>query len=90
MSKAFDTIQRNTLIKDLSGILEEDELYLAFLLLDNINYSIKLENCVGPSFSTNIGSPQGDGASALFFIRPIYLAISLSPLKDKEVKDHTY
>ena len=28
MSKAFDTIQRGTLIKDLKGIIEDDELHL--------------------------------------------------------------
>ena len=88
MSKAFDTIKRNTLLKDLEGILEEDEIFLVFLLLDNIHYSVKLENDFGPSFSTNIGSPQGDGASALFFI--IYLAISLIPLKNISLKQNNF
>ncbi len=45
----------------------------------------------GPLFLTNIGSPQGDGASALFFI--IYLAISLLlRIKREQLKqsEHSY
>ena len=99
MSKAFDTIQRGTLIKDLQGIIDDDELHLIVLLLDKVNFSVKLEGKKGKSFLTNIGSPQGDGASALFFI--IYLALSLlifiqQSLKNKDknqpkfLQDHNY
>ena len=71
MSKAFDTIQRGTLINDLKGIIEDDELHLIVLLLDKVQYSVKLEGQTEERFPTNVGSPQGDGASALLFI--IYL-----------------
>ena len=75
MSKAFDTIKRETLFTDLQNYLNYDELQIVRVLLDQVKYSIKLENELGEAFTTNIGSPQGDGISALFFI--IYLAISL-------------
>ena len=80
--------------QDLKGIIDDDELHLIVLLLDKVQYSVKLEGQTGEPFSTNVGSPQGDGASALFFI--IYLALSLLILqnkqkeKAKELSDHTY
>ena len=80
MSKAFDTIQRGTLLNDLKQILDNDELHLIYLLLDNVSYSVKLDGQLGQPFSSNIGSPQGDSASALFFIT--YLANSLKSLTD--------
>ena len=94
MSKAFDTIQRGTLLNDLKGIIGDDELHLVSLLLDKVSYSVKLEGKIGQSFPTNIGSPQGDSASALFFIT--YLANSLNPNKTNTITaplhllDHNY
>ena len=44
---------------------------------------VKLNNEFGKEFITNIGSPQGDSASAIFFI--VYLAISLNILIKKTV-----
>ncbi|PIK33302.1 hypothetical protein BSL78_29885, partial [Apostichopus japonicus] len=75
MSKAFDTIQRGSLLTDLEQVLDNDELHLISLLIDNVSYTVKLEGKLGLPFNTNIGSPQGDSASALFFIT--YLANSL-------------
>ena len=75
MSKAFDTIKRDLLIEDLKEVLNNDEIHLVALLLENVELCVKLENLLGSAFKTNIGSPQGDGASALFFIT--YLAKSL-------------
>ena len=66
MSKAFDTIKRETLFNDLQKYLNYDELQIVRVLLDNVKYSVKLENEIGEPFTTNIGSPQGDGISALF------------------------
>ena len=93
MSKAFDTIQRGTLIKDLKGVIDDDELHLIVLLLDKVNFSVKLEGKIGKPFLTNIGSPQGDGASALLFI--IYLALALllflkKKCQPKFLEDHNY
>ena len=96
MSKAFDTIERSTLIEDLKETLENDELHLIKMLLKDVEYRVRLKGKIGESFLTNIGSPQGDGASALLFI--IYLAISLKKYKETRddsqlpsfLKDHTY
>ena len=98
MSKAFDTIQRGILFEDLKEILEKDELHLIHLLLDNVQIAVKLENEIGDLFKSLIGSPQGDAASALFFI--IYLAIILKIANEKldstgqflppHISDHTY
>ena len=79
MSKAFDTIQRGTLFEDLKEILEPDELHLIHLLLNDVEIAVKLENHIDELFKSLIGSPQGDAASALFFI--IYLAAILKQVK---------
>ena len=98
MSKAFDTIQRGYLFDDLKQILNPDKLCLIHLLLDNVEIAVKLENELGELFKSLIGSPQGDAASALFFI--IYLATILRKSKiqieNKEnpivphLQDHNY
>ena len=78
MSKAFDTIQRRTLLNDLKGIINDDELYLIKLFLAEVQLSLKLEGKKRNKFITKIGSQQGDGASSPLFIHVIvYLAISL-------------
>ena len=82
MSKAFDTIKRDLLIEDLKEVLNNDEIHLVALLLENVELCVKLENLLGSAFKTSIGSPQGDGASALFFIT--YLAESLKKLLKKD------
>ena len=38
MSKSFDTIQRG--IKDLQGIIDDNELHLIVLLLDKVNFGV--------------------------------------------------
>ena len=88
MSKAFDTIQRGTLLSDLQPILKNDELHLISILLQNVSYSVKLDGRIGEPFSTNIGSPQGDSASALFFIA--YLANSLKSLTFDDDSQHPH
>ena len=72
MSKAFDTLKRDIIIEDLRKVLNKDEIQLVALLLENVELCVKLENQLGSALKTNIESPQGDGASALFFIQ--YLA----------------
>ena len=64
-------------------ILDNDELYLIYLLLKDVKLCVKLQNKYGNEFTTNIGSPQGDSASAILFI--LYLAISLN----SQIKSHT-
>ena len=80
MSKAFDTIDRANLMQDLNETLDKDELILVNLLIRDVQLAIKVNGKVGTAFTTNIGSPQGDSASAIFFIS--YLA------KSKKVEPH--
>ena len=75
MSKTFDTISRDLLIKDLKEVLNNDEIHLVALLLENVEHCVKLENLLEKAFILNIGSPKGDRASALLFIT--YLATIL-------------
>ena len=63
MSKAFDSINRVTLIKDLEKILQKDELHLVNKML-NVELSVKRCSYNSEYFKTDTGSPQGDCASA--------------------------
>ena len=63
MSKAFDSIQRNTLIEDLKNVLNQDELHLIRILLD-VKIATKYGNYKSRFFSTDTGTPQRDCASA--------------------------
>ena len=74
MSKAFDSIQRNTFIEDLKNVLNQDELHLIRVLLD-VKIAAQCGNCKSRFFSTDTGAPQGDCASASEFT--FYLAKSL-------------
>ena len=86
MSKAFDTVKREVLIKDLEHILNKDEIHLTALLLENVELAVKLQNIIGEKFVTNIGSPQGDAASALFFIINLALALKAPSEHEKVLK----
>ena len=44
MSKAFDSIQRNTLIEDLKNVQNQDELHLIRILLD-VKIADKCSDC---------------------------------------------
>ncbi|PIK51267.1 putative RNA-directed DNA polymerase from mobile element jockey-like [Apostichopus japonicus] len=96
MRKAFDTMQRGSLLTDLEQVLDNDELHLISLLIDNVSYTVKLEGKLGLPFNTNIGSPQGDSASAPFFIT--YLANVLKSVDNdidavilpSQLVDHDY
>ena len=74
MSKAFDSIQRNTLIEDLKNVLNHDELHLIRILLD-VKIAAQCGNYKSRVFSTDTGAPQEDFASASEFT--FYLAKSL-------------
>ena len=52
MSKAFDSIQRNTLIEDLKNVLNQDELHLIRILLD-VKIAAKCGNYKSRFFSTD-------------------------------------
>ena len=98
MSRAFDTIDRGTLLTDLSTILESDELHLVNLLLTDVQLQVKHQNTLGKIFTPDIGSPQGDCASPIWFIFYLHKALEIAKPKfkhprnidlDKEI-DHTY
>ncbi len=78
MSRAFDTIDRGILLKDLSDILNPDELHLVNLLLSNVQLQVKYNNIIGDTFVPDIGSPQGDCASPIWFIFYLHKALSVA------------
>ena len=91
MWKVFDTMEGDTLINDLKQVLEPDELSIFYLLLEDVEIQVRVEKTAGKSFITNMGSPQGDSASAFLFI--FYLAISLNqgnPEAEPVPRDHGY
>ena len=85
MSKAFDRIDRSTLLGDLKQILDPQELRMFQILLTDTEIRIKIKNNLGKTIKTNIGSPQGDSASAILFI--LYLANRLKKYKIDVDKD---
>jgi sorting nexin-29 len=88
MSKAFDTIKRDVLIEDLRTVLEEDELHMFSLLLKDVKLQVRVKDQLGDQFNTNIGTPQGDSASALLFT--FYLAQALKDNKSPTEEEHNY
>jgi hypothetical protein len=80
MTKAFDTVDRRKLYMYLQDILNKDELHLIHILLHDVELRVRNGQTTGTPFTTNIGMPQGDGLSALFFIYYVYK--SLLPLTD--------
>ena len=86
MSKAFDTVQRNSLIQQLKSILDEDELHIIKILLKDVKLTVRMGNYKGEEIVTNIGTPQGDCLSPTLFI--LYLACAMEPQRD--TSDHSY
>ena len=50
-------------------------IHVIALLLKDVEIAVLLNNNIGNKVLTNIGSPQGDSASSIFF--SIYLAVTL-------------
>ena len=98
MSRAFDTIDRGILLKDLSEILESDELHLVSLLLKDVRLQVKYNGVTGNIFTSDIGSPQGDCAGPIWFIFYLHKAILAAKINLEtsrnillDIKhDHTY
>ena len=67
MSSAFDTIDRRSLLNELTSFLNEDECRMIRLLLSNTSITIRFDNHEPETVSTNIGSPQGDSISGCLF-----------------------
>ncbi len=66
MSKAFDTVQLNTPYKDLSEILDPNELMMMNILPKDVVIQVRCGTTIGEEIQTNIGVPQGDCAITLF------------------------
>ena len=66
MSKAFDAINRKTLLEELSEVLNEDELHLITILL-SVQLAVRNESTLSEYFPTDTGAPQGDCLSAIQF-----------------------
>ena len=96
MSRAFDTIDRGILLNDLKNLLEPDLLHLVSLLLTDVQLEVKYQNKVGTRFKPDIGSPQGDCASPIWFIFYLHKALQnskLSSSRNPELDirhDHNY
>ena len=75
MSKAFDTVDRNRLIREMGNILEPDELFLAAMLVSDMKLRVRCDKELSIPFHTNTGIPQGDSNSPVDFI--LYLAEAL-------------
>ena len=88
MSKAFDTINRNQLLHDLSKILDPDELHLMAILIEDVKLQVRIGSELGEEFLTEEGACQGDVLSAIFFI--LYLGISVTPERKGANIDHAY
>ena len=86
VTSAFDTIKRTKLIDILESFLREDEISIIRILLSNTTLDIKSFNNISNPFSTNVGSPQGDGLNGCFFIT--YLEKALRTLRDRVENNH--
>ncbi|GFR81992.1 very-long-chain enoyl-CoA reductase [Elysia marginata] len=72
MSAAFDTINRETLIKILEDIVNEDEHRIIQFLLSNTIIDTKIIGATEKKpFFSNVGTTQGDSLSPVLFT--IYL-----------------
>ena len=93
MSKAFDTIKRGQLLKDLKAVLNPGELHIIKVLIEEVKLLVRIENVYGETITTNTGTPQGDCLSPVLFT--LYLARALKDAESKpgvplELTDHGY
>ena len=56
MSKAFDTVDRKTLLEDLKRIVNPDELHTIKILLDEGKLAVRVGKTTGELFQTNVRS----------------------------------
>ena len=84
MTAAFDTVERDKLMDEMTTIVSEDELRMCRLLLSNTSITIQNSKAEVEAFNTNVGSPQGDGISGIFF--NTYFERALRVLREKLIK----
>ena len=89
MSKAFDSVNRDLLLKELTKIIEPDELHILKILITDVKLQVRNGNSIGNKFTTKIGVPQGDCLSPVLFT--FYLAKAMEIDNENENKnDHNY
>ena len=66
MSSAFDTIHRHKLLEELEKFLE-GEIRMIRLLINNTTITVRTNEVMSEPFTSNLGSPQGDGLSGTLF-----------------------
>ena len=79
MSRAFDTIDRAKLLRELRSIIDHDSWRLVQALLSNTELKTRIRNALSKPFATNIGAPQGDSLSPVLFT--IYLELALREIR---------
>ena len=68
MSKAFDTVCRNKLLKDLQEVLEPDEMHMMAILISDVVLTVEVGKELGEQFKTEVGIAQGDCLSAVLHL----------------------
>ena len=87
MSKAFDSVNRQKLMEMLEEMLSSSEMRMMYLLIKDVNLTVKIGKEFGEWIKTNIGVAQGDCLSALLFI--FYLGNIIKPFPEDITKaDH--
>ncbi len=72
MSKAFDTVRKDTLFERLEKILQPDELHLLSILTSRPTIRTRINEEFGETYEIYLRIMQGDCMSAVVFI--LYLA----------------
>ena len=88
MSKAFDTVRRETLMEDLKATLTTSELHIIKIMVEDVKLSVRIDQITSDPFTTKMGVPQGDCLSPILFT--LYLAKALQKPAGKIAEEHNY
>ena len=55
VSKAFDTVNQNTLLEKLETILDESEMRMVYLLIHNVKLKVRVGRTLEEEILTNFG-----------------------------------
>lgn len=67
VSSAFDTLDREILLRYLQNVLPSDELHMVKTLLEAMKLSVQVGNKMGKPFDTTVGTPQEESRSPTLF-----------------------